>query len=279
MPSTVAELTFKLEDAQRTITEKDRYIEELECQNEDLSKEMDLLRDDRAKLSDTNNALQSMRTPQPRLNQLERKIAEQKEEHRAIKAESDKYLQLLYTELRRTANEVHKREHPASGLLDKRTNVKKAMADVQANAEKHVANELYPDPSRTPEYRVEELEQEIKYHLKDIVLYKLDVKGYKKDLKRAQAKIKQLTEAAALHYPSDSLEARPSISSQSSSSTVPQLSSAGTASESEVPTPTASAGVAANGVRHIVQAWTPNVSPRASPMNTPMRERKAFVAS
>ncbi|KAK5151909.1 hypothetical protein LTR16_012646, partial [Cryomyces antarcticus] len=50
----------------------------------------------------------------------------------------------------------------------------------------------HDDQSSGQQARIEQLEQEIAQHVRDIVLYKVDVKGYKKDLRRATATIQRL---------------------------------------------------------------------------------------
>jgi chromosome segregation ATPase len=295
LPAVVAELSFKLEDAKRSVTEKNKYIGELESQTNDLSKEMEQLREERAKLTESNavlRATQSQKSNQKRYSYLEKQIVEIEKSRHAAQAESEKHLQLLKEQLRRTATDIHKREHPASNLLEKKLNIEEAIAEVRLKAERRLAKEQNANDdeeadTENPETRVEHLEKEVEYHVRDIVLYKLDVKGYRKDLKRAKDKINALTEAAAVAEAAAAAalaaqqESRPSVSSQSSNASLPQLSPSITnaISDSERDEPATPSIATALQVqmpmRHIVSAWSPSVSPRT----TPLAEKKAFTTA
>jgi hypothetical protein len=284
LPAVVADLSFRLEDLKRAVTEKDKYIEELESQTAGLSKEMEQLREERAKLNEDNTLLrmQSTKSSHKRLSHLEKQIVEIEKSRHAAQQESERHLQLLKEQLRRHANDVHKREHPASNMLEKKLNIEEAIAEIRLKAERRLTQEQNGDVDEEdveePETRIAHLEKEVEYHIKDIVLYKLDVKGYRKDLKRAKEKIAALTEAATAAEAAAAAaraqqEARPSISSQSSSTSVPQLSPSVThtgfsdSDRSEPVTPSIATALQVQmPVRHIVSAWSPGVSPRTTPL-------------
>lgn len=264
LPSIIADLGFKLEDLQRGLTDKDRRIEELEAANKLLSKN--------AKL-DKNYA--------NRIRSLERTVAEQHKTFRTIQAERDQLRQLIHTEFRRTANDVQKRQHPATALLEKKVEVDTAIIEVRKRAQEFLRSQKRRenDPTLTRAVRIEELQQEIDYHVKDIVLYKLDVKGYKKDLKRAQTKLARL-EGIYSHgnglmsqYSSkDSHTARPSISSRDSENSVAQAVG-GIANGNDVLS--TDEEVSPSGKR---RGRVPSVyySPDGSPVSSPQQEKRGF---
>ncbi|TID14070.1 hypothetical protein E2P81_ATG07139 [Venturia nashicola] len=177
LPSIIADVGFRMEKLQQGLTKKDGRIEELEAANKLLSKN--------AKVE---------KNYSNRIRGLERTIAEQHKTFRTIQAERDQLRQLIYTEFRRTANEVQKRQHPVTALLEKKVDVDTAVMEVRKRAQEFLRSQKRRegDPTVTRALRIEELQQEIDYHVKDIILYKLDVKGYKKDLKRAQTKLARL---------------------------------------------------------------------------------------
>lgn len=263
LPSIIADLGFKMEDLQRGLTDKDRHIEELEATNKLLLKS--------AKV-DKNYA--------NKIRGLERTVAEQHKTFRTIQAERDQLRQLIHTEFRRTANEVQKRQHPATTLLEKKVEVDHAIMEVRKKAREFLRQQKRreEDPSATRTVRIEELQQEIDYHVKDIVLYKLDVKGYKKDLKRAQSKLQRL-EAIYSHgnglmsqYSSkDSNTTRPSVSSRDSENSVPHVASR-VANGSDV---LSDEEISPSGQRRGKRASV-YYSPDGSPLSSPMKERRGM---
>jgi chromosome segregation ATPase len=260
LPSIVADLGFKMEDLQQTLSDKDRHIAELEATNKLLS---------RGAKSDKNYA--------NKIRGLERTVAEQHKTFRTIQAERDQLRQLIHTEFRRTANEVQKRQHPATTLLEKKVEVDTAILEVRKKAQEFLRNQTRRDEdlSSTRAVRIEELQQEIDYHVKDIVLYKLDVKGYKKDLKRAQTKLQRL-EAIYSNGNGNGLlsqfsakEARPSVSSQGSDQVMPMTE---VLSDGEYSPPRAER----RGKRLSVHAYSSSGSPRESPAASPRKEKRQF---
>ena len=226
LPAIVADLTFKLDDVKRTTAEKDKYISELEASTQSLNAELATAQEERAKLAETNatmrtRELQKQNQTAKRMSQLNKQIEEMEKARTTAVAESEKHLQLLKEQLRRNANDVHKREHPASNLLEKKLNIEEAITEVRLKFERKKAkeeegNEDTEEEEKDPQTRIEELEKEIEYHVKDIVLYKLDVKGYRKDLKRAREKLAALNEGTNVKTP----EPRPAMSPQKHTSTV-----------------------------------------------------------
>lgn len=207
LPARVAELSFKLDDANRNNAEKDKVIAELEAQTSALTDDLSTVQEERASLAEIYAALKSQTTlkqnlSNKRVNAMNKQIEDIEKARTAALAESEKHLLLLKETLRRTANDVHKREHPASNLLEKKLNIDEAIAEIRLKFERKMVKLAEQEgkneeqDAKNPATKIEELEKEIEYHVKDIVLYKLDVKGYRKDLKRAKEKIASLSEAS-----------------------------------------------------------------------------------
>jgi hypothetical protein len=274
LPSVVADLGFKMEDLQQSLSEKDRRISDLETTNQSLSK----------------GIVGERSTFTSKIRGLERTVAEQHKTFRTIQAERDQLRQLIHTEFRRTANELQNRQHPAMTLLERKVEVDMAIAEVRRKAQEFLRRQKRRDEEldNLPSLRIQELEQEIDYHVKDIVLYKLDVKGYKKDLKRAQAKIQKMSEPSLLSTFA-ARETRPSVSSQSSGSTAPQFGMSSALSDGESgsalkevvsanssPTKNEREEMRERNRRLSVHAYTPSGSPRESPATSPRNEKKVF---
>jgi chromosome segregation ATPase len=207
LPARVAELSFKLDDAKRNTAEKDKIITELQAQTSALTNELSTVQEERASLAEMHatlrtQTLQKQTQSNKRVTAMSNQIEEIEKARTAALAESEKHLQLLKETLRRTANDVHKREHPASNLLEKKLNIEEAIAEIRLKFERKKAKEAEQnaekeeDEEKDLKTKIGELEKEIEYHVKDIVLYKLDVKGYRKDLKRAKEKIAILSDAS-----------------------------------------------------------------------------------
>ncbi|QDS71474.1 hypothetical protein FKW77_004215 [Venturia effusa] len=263
LPSIIADLAFKLEDLQRGLTDKDRRMEELEAANKVLSKN--------AK-ADTNHA--------NRVRRLERTIAEQHKTFRTVQAERDQLRQLIHTEFRRTANEVQKRQHPATALLEKKPDIDAAIMEVRKRAQEFLRSQKRREENllATRAVRIEELQQEIDYHVKDIVLYKLDVKGYKKDLKRAQTKLARLEEIhphrnglVSQYSSKDSNTTRPSISSRDSENSIAQAVGAVTNDHDVLSTDEEDSP---SGQRQEERLASIYYSPDGSPVSSPKKEKR-----
>ncbi|KAF4548627.1 Hypothetical protein D9617_26g078390 [Elsinoe fawcettii] len=140
------------------------------------------------------------------------KAAEEKREkerdkaHRAImrklEAERDQLSGLLSTEIRRTARQSAKGDDGFQGLsrLERWDSVSSRMSTIRskpsslslnsAEMARHAACEEALDKAR------QGYEEEIKGLVKEIVLYKLDIKGYKKDLRKANTALKMLKQVS-----------------------------------------------------------------------------------
>ncbi|KAG8624847.1 hypothetical protein KVT40_007914 [Elsinoe batatas] len=144
-------------------------------------------------------------------SQTERSAEEKREKEREkaqraimrkLEAERDQLSGLLSTEIRRTARQSAKGDDGFQGLsrLERWDSVSSRMSTIRskpsslslnsAEMAKHAACEEALDKAR------QGYEDEIKGLVKEIVLYKLDIKGYKKDLRKANTALKMLKQVS-----------------------------------------------------------------------------------
>jgi hypothetical protein len=209
LPSVVASITFKLEDMSRKLVEKDALIDKLRRQNADAAQTISSLEADKAKLPAVSRRENSPArlAPAPPISpsRLSRKLEETREELCKARGERDQFAQLLHAEIRRTTVDEHGSSHPSAGFLRKKLDLDEAVAVARERAQKYIqggggggggapAAATAAGTGAGGKVGVEHLEREIEYYLNDIVLYKLDVKGYRKDLRRAREQINELSQ-------------------------------------------------------------------------------------
>lgn len=207
LASIVADLKFRLDDAERAKKDKDDRIQQLEAGLEKLREELKQKRESYQNMTSLSQQAQQKLMSESqqsalRITELQQKVSAQEKATRSAQAERDKFEQLLLAEFRRTAIEIHARQHPAEPLLSKKMDVESAIQQIRQKAESALKEGKDKKPSYDgvdyddEEKRIRELEREVEYYLKDIVLYKLDVKGYKKDLRKTQSRIQELEQRA-----------------------------------------------------------------------------------
>jgi hypothetical protein len=209
LPSVVADLTFRLDDAEKVGREREGRIKELEQSNALLKEELHKKQEFYAEMTclaeqAQQKVMNDCQLGAAKIAELTQKLDVKAKEARAAQSERDKFEQLLLAEFRRAAIEIHARTHPSESLLSQKMDVETAVKQIRAKAESNL-RELKNGKSDYEgtaysgddmEVRIKDLEKEVDYYLKDIVLYKLDVKGYKKDLRKAQNKIQELEQWA-----------------------------------------------------------------------------------
>ncbi|EON65205.1 hypothetical protein W97_04442 [Coniosporium apollinis CBS 100218] len=102
---------------------------------------------------------------------------------------------LLQGEIRKAARAAKEEDGPDSALHERMSENVRMMADIEARVHAMMAKDLNVrvyEPETDPLLRIKQLEREIDYHVRDIILYKMDVRGYKKDLKQAASQIDKL---------------------------------------------------------------------------------------
>ncbi|KAF2400047.1 hypothetical protein EJ06DRAFT_44420 [Trichodelitschia bisporula] len=140
-------------------------------------------------------------TPEPRpaspsltqrIEALEAQVASATAAQRIAERERAQLRALLGAECRRRAVEVDGNIHPSAELLAARVDIEHEMGGVRGRAAAQLRAEGEKEGEVGDAERARRLEAEVEYHVQDVVLYKLDVRGYKKDLKRAERRIREL---------------------------------------------------------------------------------------
>ncbi|KAF2666982.1 hypothetical protein BT63DRAFT_325974 [Microthyrium microscopicum] len=198
LPTALAEMTFQLEDAQQRLNEKTQVISTLMATNQGSAQTASILEAQNARLQAEVSILKARTSPP---SSPGRKVVEMQEALRTVRIERDQYANLLHAEIRRTTIDDHARKHPSLPFLQKNPNLEDAINIVRQRAAGYLkGNDTEPrSPTDSIDAnesrgRIDELESEIEYYLHDIVLYKLDVKGYRKDLRKAKEVIRDLTQ-------------------------------------------------------------------------------------
>jgi hypothetical protein len=200
LPATIALMTFKLDDAQRQLSERDIMINSLRASNEHSAQRTI---DAQIEKQEAASELQSLRSRVEALKakleahsdgtfssaEVIKRLTKIENELKTTRIERDQFSGLLLAEIRRTAVEDHNREHPSSAILKQRIDLADAVEITRKRAKAFLGN-IGTSESQSS---VADLEKEIDYYLNDIVLYKLDVKGYKKDLRKAREQIRDLS--------------------------------------------------------------------------------------
>ncbi|KAK5126395.1 hypothetical protein LTR85_010631 [Meristemomyces frigidus] len=118
---------------------------------------------------------------------LEAKLREQQQMLEATQADCERYNSILHNELRRQSRYAVQQPHGVTLDIDAQALVEaKERARVVMQSDGVLTADLPTDSGPAS------LERELEYCIKEIILYKLDIKGYKKDLKKAQAQQESL---------------------------------------------------------------------------------------
>ncbi|KAL9096296.1 MAG: hypothetical protein Q9165_001293 [Trypethelium subeluteriae] len=130
-------------------------------------------------------------TSRNRISQLDQVLEQRDASVKSLVAERDNIRTLLQAEIHAQACKAPDQLRLLHSAICTKVDIDQILAEVQKKAHTSLAPPgTHWKIETDPILRVEQLEKEIDYHVKDIVLYKLDVRGYKKDLKRANAKIR-----------------------------------------------------------------------------------------
>ncbi|KAK4960241.1 hypothetical protein LTR10_003134 [Elasticomyces elasticus] len=129
---------------------------------------------------------------QDRMSELEASLYDHKRMLQAAREDRERYNSLLHHELRRQSRVAA--QAPTPGLHA----VVQSMTDNDTSTER------------------QNLERELQHCLEEIVLYKLDIRGYKKDLKRAEAELAERRYTNAERPPTPHSESSASIRSDAS---------------------------------------------------------------
>ncbi|KAJ9647249.1 hypothetical protein H2199_002236 [Coniosporium tulheliwenetii] len=199
VPEAVSRLNKSLEDMRAQLLGKSEDIHKLEQKNQRCR----LLKDDVehrcAELVKLCDASERQVAQNARLKSQLRASKAQNAELNAQLADQRRRLDitdlLLQGEIRKAARAAKEEDGQDSVLQERMSENVRMMADIEARVHAMMAKDLNVgvyEPEMDPLLRIKQLEREIDYHVRDIILYKMDVRGYKKDLKQAASQIDKL---------------------------------------------------------------------------------------
>lgn len=134
----------------------------------------------------------------PRVTELEREIERLKVSLDSALADAERYNSLLHSELRRQNRHIVEKSLPSIPSVDaeasaiSETRISQLKGRLECTESSEVLQPTTTGESSTRNDLVASLEKELQHCVREIILYKLDVRGYKKDLKKANAKIEHL---------------------------------------------------------------------------------------
>jgi hypothetical protein len=181
--STLAAFIANIERLQDQVREKDVHIAQLEEDRALLQqRETNLLRRTRR----TDRHVERLRTA---IIDREGMIEEKKKTILAVERQLDYHRLLLQAEIRRNAAvKLHLAAEdnslPELISLAKREDIDKWISKLNERLEREYPSGETGTPADTPEARMEDLSKEINFYVREIIYFKLDIKGYKSDIRK-----------------------------------------------------------------------------------------------
>jgi hypothetical protein len=165
-------------------------------------------------------------------------ISEKVKSIRAIERELEHHKLLLQAQIRRHATmTLHTTEHddplPELSTLKTRSDVNKWIEKLQERLKKEKPMAQGKTPLEPKDTLIADLRQEIDFYVREIIYYKLDIRGYKSDIKKLNRITAQLSSYGSRGDGSDTSSLRPAVtpSQAYSANTTPDIGT------SEVPSP------------------------------------------
>jgi hypothetical protein len=181
--ATLAAFVAHIERLQDQVREKDVYITELEDDRALLQQRQDdLLR--RKRRTDTH--IERLRTA---IINREAMIGERENIILAVERQLEYHRLLLQAEIRRNSAiklylAAEDDSLPELTSLAKREDIDKWISKLNERLEREYSSGELGTPADTPEARMEHLSKEINFYVREIVYFKLDIKGYKSDIRK-----------------------------------------------------------------------------------------------
>ncbi|KAF1838000.1 hypothetical protein BDW02DRAFT_68353 [Decorospora gaudefroyi] len=207
--STLAVFVAHIERLQDQVREKDGYIAELEEAQEHLREQLDQLEHEHNKLglqSDiqtellrktrrTDTQIERLRTA---IIEREAIIGEKDKAIRAVQRQLEYHKLLLQAEIRRhAAMKLHAaaEDEPLPELtsLAKREDIDRWISKLNERLKKENSTSEADTSADGPEAQMENLRQEVSFYVREIILFKLDIKGYKSDIRKLKRITAQLS--------------------------------------------------------------------------------------
>lgn len=130
--------------------------------------------------------------PHEQLQQMKQQLA-------AVQEDRDRYNSLLHSELRRQSRLAREKHQPPAPLIE--AEAKTALSKRLRASSVNMTGDTHPAADSEIK-KIEGLEKELNRCMQEIILYKLDIKGYKKDVKKANAEVEALKrQSRALSIP------------------------------------------------------------------------------
>jgi hypothetical protein len=181
--STLAAFIANIERLKDQVREKDVHIAQLEEDRALLQqRETDLLRRTRR----TDQHVERLRTA---IIDREGMVEEKEKTILAVERQLDYHRLLLQAEIRRNAAiKLHLAAEddslPELTSLAKREDTDKWISKLNERLERDYPSGETETPADTPEARMEHLSKEINFYVREIIYFKLDIKGYKSDIRK-----------------------------------------------------------------------------------------------
>ena len=144
--------------------------------------------------------------------ELESSLQEHKQKLEAAQADSERYNSLLHNELRRQTRSTAEKAHNAPPKIEAEafTVAAEKMVRLKARTESSSASDSTKTGALQTDDSAAMLEKELEHCIKEIILYKLDIRGYKKDLHKANLRIERLQATSARPPPTPDRESNTS---------------------------------------------------------------------
>lgn len=166
-------LLQQLDELRQMVAEKSARIQELEASNQESQPGVE-------------------EDPKGQLQQIKQQLA-------AVQEDRDRYNSLLHSELRRQSRLAREKHHTPAPVIE--AEAKTALSRRLRASSINPAGDACP-ASDSEMKKIEGLEKELNHCMQEIILYKLDIKGYKKDVKKANAEVEALKrQSRALSVP------------------------------------------------------------------------------
>jgi myosin heavy subunit len=198
--STLAAFITRIERLQDQVRQKDTRISELESAKKRLQMDQEKLLGEHHTLSlqieIQNELLEESRHTSEHMDQLralvksrEATIKDKVKALQVIERELDHHKLLLQAQIRRHATlrlhaPVDEDPLPGLGVLTKRADVDRWIEKLQVRLKKETPMIKDQRPHQSNQVLVANLRQEIDFYIREIIYYKLDIRGYKSDIKK-----------------------------------------------------------------------------------------------
>ncbi|KAH8727133.1 hypothetical protein GQ44DRAFT_770569 [Phaeosphaeriaceae sp. PMI808] len=242
--STLAAFIAHIERLQDQVRQKDSKISELESSKEELRQRHDQLKQEQISMSlqmdIQNDLLRKSRRTDTHIEQLrtaiidrETIISDREKSIRALERQLEYHKLLLQAEIRRYATKmlhvpIDEDPLPDLGTLAARADIDRWIERLHTRMRNEKSKIEDKIPADANEAQVINLRQEIDFYVREIILYKLDIRGYKSDvkkLKRITAQLGSYGRASDLDSDTSSLRPVATPSRALFAATTPELGS------------------------------------------------------